>query len=105
MSARAHHDRALELALGSQDAPVVAAVLVGFADLAVRLGRPAAAARLLGAASGVRGGPDRANLDHPRVEAAARAALGEAGFAEAYAGGLGYRLETAGEVVRVTLDA
>ncbi|MFR9775923.1 AfsR/SARP family transcriptional regulator [Micromonospora sp. MS34] len=104
-SARAHHDRALDLAIGSQDAPVVGAVLVGFADLALRLGRPAAAARLLGAASGVRGGPDHTVLDRRRVEAAARAALGEAGFAEAYAGGLGYRLETAAEAVRVTLDA
>ncbi|NES14114.1 MULTISPECIES: BTAD domain-containing putative transcriptional regulator [Micromonospora] len=105
VAARGHHDRALGLALGSQDAPVVGAVLVGFADLALRLGRPAAAARLLGAASGVRGGPDHAILDRPRVEAAARAALGEAGFAEAYAGGLGCRLETAAEAVRVTLDA
>ncbi|SBT52899.1 BTAD domain-containing putative transcriptional regulator [Micromonospora auratinigra] len=104
-AARAHHDRALELALGSQDAPVVGAVLVGYADLALRLGRPADAARLLGAASGVRGGPDHAILDRPRVVAAARAALGEAGFAQAYAGGLGHRLETAAEAVRVTLDA
>ncbi|MFG2056610.1 BTAD domain-containing putative transcriptional regulator [Micromonospora sp. NPDC048930] len=104
-SARAHHARALELALGSQDAPVVGAVLVGYADLALCLDRPAAAARLLGAASGVRGGPDHAILDRPRVEAAARAALGEAGYAEAYAGGLGYRLETAAEAVRLTLDA
>ncbi|MEV0427191.1 BTAD domain-containing putative transcriptional regulator [Micromonospora sp. NPDC050495] len=103
VAARTHHDRALELALGSQDAPVVGAVLVGYADLAVRLRRPAAAAALLGAASGVRGGPDHAILDRPAVEAAARASLGEAGFAEAYAGGLGYRLETAAEAVRVTL--
>ncbi|MGR6317707.1 hypothetical protein Q2K19_04365 [Micromonospora soli] len=83
VSARTHHDQALKLAVGSQDAPIVGAVLVGFADLALRLGRPAAAGRLLGAASGVRGGPDRAILDRPRLEAAARAALGEAGFAEA----------------------
>ncbi|MCW3845297.1 AfsR/SARP family transcriptional regulator, partial [Micromonospora yasonensis] len=89
VAARAHHDLALDLALGSQDAPVVGAVLVGFADLALRLDRPAAAARLLGAASGVRGGPDHAILDRPRVAAAARAALGEAGFAEAYAGRAG----------------
>ncbi|MET8836587.1 BTAD domain-containing putative transcriptional regulator [Micromonospora sp. NPDC004540] len=103
-SARSLHDQALKLAIGSQDAPVVAAVLVGYADLALRLDRPAAAARLLGAATGIRGGPDHAVLDRPRVEAAARDALGEAGFAEAYAGGLGYRWETAAEAVRVTLD-
>lgn len=105
VSARTRHDQALKLAVGSQDAPVVAAVLVGYADLALRLDRPAAAARLLGAATGIRGGPDHAVLDRPRVEAAARDALGEAGFAEAYAGGLGYRWETAAEAVAVTLDA
>ncbi|RZU73844.1 hypothetical protein EV384_2273 [Micromonospora kangleipakensis] len=105
VAARARQDQALELAVGSQDAPVVGAVLVGVADLALRLGRPAAAARLLGAATGVRGGPDHSVLDRPRVEAAARDALGEEAFAEAYAGGLGYRLETAAEAVRVTLDA
>ncbi|MFG1655536.1 BTAD domain-containing putative transcriptional regulator [Micromonospora chersina] len=104
VSARAGHDQALKLAVGSQDAPVVAAVLVGYADLALRLDRPAAAARLLGAATGIRGGPDHAVLDRARVEAAARDALGEAGFAEAYAGGLGYRWETATEAVAVTLD-
>ncbi|GGR71745.1 SARP family transcriptional regulator [Micromonospora fulviviridis] len=105
VSARTRHDQALKLAVGSQDAPVVAAVLVGYADLALRLDRPAAAAALLGAATGIRGGPDHAVLDRPRVEAAARDALGEVGFAEAYAGGLGYRWETAAEAVAVTLDA
>ncbi|KAB1910657.1 BTAD domain-containing putative transcriptional regulator [Micromonospora sp. AMSO31t] len=104
-SARTRHDQALKLAVGSQDAPVVAAVLVGYADLALRLDRPAAAARLLGAATGIRGGPDHTVLDRPRVETAARDALGEAGFAEAYAGGLSYRWETAAEAVAVTLDA
>ncbi|MGY0005533.1 AfsR/SARP family transcriptional regulator [Micromonospora sp. I033] len=105
VSSRTRHDQALKLAIGSQDAPVVAAVLVGYADLALRLDRPAAAARLLGAATGIRGGPDHAVLDRARVEAAARDALGEAGFAEAYAGGLAYRWETAAEAVAVTLDA
>ncbi|MFG1828820.1 AfsR/SARP family transcriptional regulator [Micromonospora chersina] len=104
VSARTRHDQALKLAVGSQDAPVVAAVLVGYADLALRLDRPAAAARLLGAATGIRGGPDHAVLDRARVEAAARDALGEVGFAEAYAGGRGYRWETATEAVAVTLD-
>ncbi|MFC0028525.1 BTAD domain-containing putative transcriptional regulator [Micromonospora chaiyaphumensis] len=105
VSARTRHDQALKLAVGSQDAPVVAAVLVGYADLALRLDRPAAAARLLGAATGIRGGPDHTVLDRARVEAAARDALGEAGFAEAYAGGQAYRWDTAAEAVAVTLDA
>nr|WP_239542851.1 BTAD domain-containing putative transcriptional regulator [Micromonospora terminaliae] len=104
-SARTRHDQALKLAVGSQDAPVVAAVLVGYADLALRLDRPAAAARLLGAATGIRGGTDHTVLDRPRVEAAARDALGEAAFAEAYAGGQTYRWNTAAEAVAVTLGA
>ncbi|MBM0229424.1 hypothetical protein, partial [Micromonospora sp. ATA51] len=65
----------------------------------------AAAARLARRGGGVRGGPDHSVLDRPRVEAAARDALGEEAFAEAYAGGLGCRLETAAEAVRLTLDA
>ncbi|MDW5329007.1 AfsR/SARP family transcriptional regulator [Plantactinospora sp. KLBMP9567] len=85
--ARQHHDRALGFALEFYDAPVLGAVLAGFADLALRLGRPADAARLLGAAAGVRGGPDRSLLDGARIETAVRAALGEVAFAEAFGRG------------------
>ena len=62
-----------------------------------------AAAVLLGAAAGVRGAPDRSLLDGARVEAAARAALGDEAFAEAYARGQTTTPATALELVRVTL--
>ncbi|MGS2614844.1 AfsR/SARP family transcriptional regulator [Micromonospora sp. LZ34] len=104
-AARAHLDRALELAIESTDAPVVAVVLVGYADLTLRAGRPATAATLLGAAHGVRGGDDRGALDARRVARAARAALGEPEFAAAYASGRGTRWDGVRELVRVTLDA
>ncbi|WP_410813167.1 AfsR/SARP family transcriptional regulator [Micromonospora sp. 067-2] len=104
-AARTHLDQALELAITSRDAPVVAIVLVGYADLALRSGRPAVAATLLGGADGVRGGHDRGALDAIRVRLAARTALGEPGFAEAYADGRETRLHQVTELLRVTLDA
>ncbi|MGW6983183.1 BTAD domain-containing putative transcriptional regulator [Streptomyces sp. NPDC054932] len=77
-AARAHRTEALELAAAAGHAPTLAQVLVGVADQAVRLERPQEAARLLGAAVAVRGGPDHSRADAARVEGAARAALGEA---------------------------
>ncbi|MFF0154780.1 BTAD domain-containing putative transcriptional regulator [Micromonospora sp. NPDC005203] len=103
--ARTHLDEALELALASGDAPVVAITLVGYADLALRSGRPAVAATLLGAAHGVRGGDDRGALDATRVALAARAMLGESEFTEAYADGRGIRSDGVPELLRVILDA
>ncbi|MCX5069608.1 tetratricopeptide repeat protein [Micromonospora lupini] len=103
--ARTHLDQALELALASGDAPVVAITLVGYADLALRSGRPAVAATVLGAADGVRGGDDQGALDAIRVALAARAALGESEFTEAYAGGRRVRSDGVPELLRVTLDA
>ncbi|MGW3322660.1 BTAD domain-containing putative transcriptional regulator [Streptomyces virginiae] len=76
-AARAHRAEALELAAASGHAPTLAQVLVGVADQAVRLDRPREAARLLAAALAVRGGPDHSRPDAARVEAAARAALGD----------------------------
>ena len=86
-AARAFHVRAVDIAVHSMDAPVIAQVLVGVADLALRGGDPAEAARLLGAADAVRGSADRLLSDVDRIEAAARAALGDAGFGEAYRSG------------------
>ncbi|MBM7492851.1 putative ATPase/DNA-binding SARP family transcriptional activator [Micromonospora luteifusca] len=104
-AARTHLDRALELAIDAGDAPVVAIVVVGYADLALRAGRPRAAATLLGGADGVRGGHDQGSLDAIRVRLAVRTTLGESGFTEAYAGGLGTRVDQVAELLRVTLDA
>jgi hypothetical protein len=69
--------------LGRGDLALVSQVLVGVADQAVRRGYPHEVARLLAAAEGVGGGPDRSRPDEPRVAAAARAAVGDAKFTEA----------------------
>jgi hypothetical protein len=57
-------------------------MLVGIADLAVRLDQYEQAARLLAASVGVRGLPDRSQPDAARIEQAARRHLGEVRFAE-----------------------
>jgi predicted ATPase/DNA-binding SARP family transcriptional activator len=64
-------------------APLVAQMLVGVADLALREGEPGQAARLLAAAAQVRGLPYRSHPDVARIEREARGRLGEAEFAEA----------------------
>ncbi|MFE5807067.1 hypothetical protein [Streptomyces sp. NPDC056491] len=106
-AARAHRAEALELAAASRHAPALAQVLVGVADQAVRLDRPREAARLLAASLAVRGGPDHTRADAARVEAAARAALGDAYeecFTAAVRDGDGpVGLETVRELARVTL--
>ncbi|MEV7348299.1 BTAD domain-containing putative transcriptional regulator [Micromonospora chalcea] len=84
---RTHRAAACRAAREGGYAPLTAQVLIGVADLAVRLDRPDQAARLLGAATAVRGQPDRTHPDVPRIEAAARDRLGDAGFAEAVAQG------------------
>jgi hypothetical protein len=87
----------LKIGLEAKDAPVVAMILVGVADLALRSGEPARAARLLGAAVAVRGSVDRSVPDVERIEAAAGDALGEAGFADAYRSGSDVTMATAAE--------
>jgi tetratricopeptide (TPR) repeat protein len=84
VEARAQHAEALAAALESADAPVIGQVVVGLADLAVHSGDATRAATLLGASVAVRGTPDLSTPDQARVTAAARDALGEAGFDEAY---------------------
>ncbi|GGK87932.1 SARP family transcriptional regulator [Mangrovihabitans endophyticus] len=86
-AARCLHADALRLSRESKDRPVVAQCLVGVADLAMREGDPARAARLIGAADGVRGSVDLALPDTARITTQARAALGDAGYAQAYADG------------------
>jgi predicted ATPase/DNA-binding SARP family transcriptional activator len=97
-AARAHQATALDAALKSVDAPVIAQVLVGVADLAVRDGDAPRAAALLGASEAVRGMRDLSQVDEVRVTEAARAVLGDAGFAEAYQRGLGTTAETVAEL-------
>ncbi|MER7993329.1 BTAD domain-containing putative transcriptional regulator, partial [Micromonospora chalcea] len=76
---RTHRAAACRAAREGGYAPLTAQVLVGVADLAVRLDRPDQAARLLGAATAVRGQPDRTHPDVPRIEAAAGGGGGGAG--------------------------
>ena len=94
-AARELHAEAIEIAIGSLDSPIVALTLVGAADLALRCGDPAQAARLLGAADGIRGSTDRSVPDVDRITAAARIALGDAGFSTAYASGTSVTVATA----------
>ncbi|WP_433088090.1 BTAD domain-containing putative transcriptional regulator [Dactylosporangium sp. CA-052675] len=81
--ARVHRAAAVAAASETGYLQTIAQVVVGVADLALRLDRPEEAARLLGAAAAVRGLPDRS---HPRVagiERDARSRLGDVRYAEA----------------------
>ena len=78
-----HRAAACQAAAEAGYAPLIAQVLVGVADLALRRGQDEQAARLLAASAGVRGLPDRSHPDEARIEEAARCRLGGARFAEA----------------------
>jgi hypothetical protein len=81
--ARAHRAAACESAAAAGYALVIALVLVGVADLALRRGEHEQAARLLAASEAIRGLRDRSHPDVGRIEQAARSRLGDARFAEA----------------------
>jgi tetratricopeptide (TPR) repeat protein len=81
-AARTHRVAAWQAASEAGHAPLIAQILVGVADLAVRLDQYEQAARLLAASVGVRGLPDRSHPDAARIERDARRHLGEARFAE-----------------------
>ncbi len=87
--ARAHRAAACAAASASGHAPLVAQVLVGVADLALRRDEHEQAARLLAASTEVRGLPDRSHPDAERIEREARSRLGDARFAEAAREGAG----------------
>jgi tetratricopeptide (TPR) repeat protein len=97
-AARSHHAAALRIAVLSRDQPVIAYTLVGVADLALREGDPERAAFLLGAADAVRGSRDRSVPDTDRIIVEARAALGDAGFDDAYGKAARVTVATATEV-------
>ena len=99
-AAVAHFDLAVALAMDSHDAPVIATVLVGVAEVTRHLGEPRRAAVLLGASEGVRGLKDLSLLDYARVEAGVRAALGDDDvFAAAYAEGRATTVDTVRDLV------
>ena len=81
--ARTHRTAACQAATEAGHAPLIAQVIVGVADLALRRDQYEQAARLLAASAGVRGLPDRSHPDVARIEQIARHRLGEARFAEA----------------------
>ncbi|MFF8369758.1 BTAD domain-containing putative transcriptional regulator [Streptomyces lydicus] len=81
--ARAHRAAACAAASEAGHAPLIAQVLVGVADLALRRDAHEQAVRLLAASTGVRGLRDRSHPDVPRIERTARRHLGDARFAEA----------------------
>ncbi|KUN33024.1 SARP family transcriptional regulator [Streptomyces longwoodensis] len=81
--ARGHRAAACAAATEAGQPLIVAQVLVGVADLALRRDDPGQAARLLAASAAVRGLLDRSHPDAARVERDARDRLGEARYAEA----------------------
>ncbi|GAA3110984.1 BTAD domain-containing putative transcriptional regulator [Pseudonocardia yunnanensis] len=80
--ARTHRVAAWQAATEAGHAFLIAQILVGIADLAVRHGQYEQAARLLAAGVAIRGLPDRSRPDEARIERDARRHLGEARFAE-----------------------
>ncbi|NUR32009.1 MAG: AfsR/SARP family transcriptional regulator, partial [Catenulispora sp.] len=81
--ARAHRAAAFRAAPEAGPEPLIANVLVGVADLALRMEDPEQAVRLLAAAATLRGLPDHRHPDVARVEREARDRLGDARYAEA----------------------
>ncbi|MFF2927039.1 BTAD domain-containing putative transcriptional regulator [Streptomyces celluloflavus] len=80
---RAHRTAACAAASEAGHAPLIAQVLVGVADLALRHADHAQAARLLAASTAVRGLPDHSHPDAARIEQTARHHLGDARFTAA----------------------
>ncbi|WP_103883653.1 BTAD domain-containing putative transcriptional regulator [Actinacidiphila yanglinensis] len=99
-TAREHRAAACGAAAEAGHAPLIAQVLVGVADLALRRDEHEQAARLLAASAGVRGLRDRSHPDVARIEQTARRRLGDARFAEASREGAGTGW---GQLVEVTL--
>ncbi|MGC4944378.1 BTAD domain-containing putative transcriptional regulator [Kribbella sp. DT2] len=81
--AREHLRAACKAASATGHAPVIAGVLVGLADLALRRDQDELAAQLLAASTAVRGLPDRSLPDEARIEQTARSRLGDVRYAEA----------------------
>ncbi|WP_307817556.1 BTAD domain-containing putative transcriptional regulator [Nocardia acididurans] len=85
-TAREHRVAAFRAAVESGHVPLIAQILIGTADLALREERYEQAARLLAASATVRGLPDRSHPDEVRIERETRNRLGDKGFTEAIQG-------------------
>jgi predicted ATPase/DNA-binding SARP family transcriptional activator len=77
--------RAFEASLGTDDLPIVAAIGVVIADVALAVGLDVTAAEAIGAATALRGTPDPTGPDIARLSAVLRDRLGDAGLADAMA--------------------
>ncbi len=104
-AARDWHAKATDAARSSADAPIIAQTLVGLADLALREGHPERSATLLGASVAIRGTTDRSVIDEERVTAGARAALGDAGYDDAYQRGHCVTVDTLAALIAATPGA
>ncbi|MFI6594672.1 BTAD domain-containing putative transcriptional regulator [Nonomuraea sp. NPDC050536] len=81
--ARAHRREALHAVMEHMIPSMIAEVLIGIADVALRQGQYEQAVRLLAASDAVRGTPDRSQPDASRIAAETRNRLGEPVFTEA----------------------
>lgn len=86
---REHRAEAFQAAVLSAYPPLIAGVLVGIADLALRQGQDEQAVRLLAASEAVRGTADRSRPDASRIAEETRNRLGESVFTEATLDGQG----------------
>jgi predicted ATPase/DNA-binding SARP family transcriptional activator len=101
VTAREQIREAMTAALGTRDLPIVAAVGVTLAELAVAEERPADAASILGAAARLRGADDPTSREIAALTATLRAVLGEQRFESLYAQGKALDRDTA--IERLTL--
>jgi ATP/maltotriose-dependent transcriptional regulator MalT len=97
------HRRAVEFALSSFDAPIVAQSMVGLAEVALDAGDAELAAAILGAGCVIRGVPDHSNLDGIRVAARIETVLGTSAYQVAYQRGRSATLAQIGELVGVPI--
>ncbi|MEV0619316.1 BTAD domain-containing putative transcriptional regulator [Nonomuraea sp. NPDC050404] len=81
--ARAYRAEAFGAAVETTYQPLIAEMLIGVADVALRQGQYEQAARLVAASDGVRGTPDRSQRDAAGIAAETRERLGDTAFAEA----------------------
>jgi tetratricopeptide (TPR) repeat protein len=86
-SATEHARKAYAAALGTKDQPIIASMGVVLAALALALDDPVRAARMLGAAAGLRGAEDRTDEDIRQLFRELESALGAEEFAGAYQDG------------------
>lgn len=100
-AARTALTEAIRIGPTTQDMPILALIVQSLAGLVLTEGDPERAAVLNGAATALRGAPDRSGSDVVvRTEARAREALGDPAYEEAYARGLALSRDEAVALLR-----